>query len=84
MNRTEITLAVTSIAVGLLGIELMVRTRQFNRLRRAAIRLDEWSDVAQLVVKDAWEKHPELIDQLPEDIRVKMDFYNIIAKEDLF
>ena len=84
MNKTEAIIAASALTVVVLGTKLAIRNRQLNQLRSQARNLTEWSKIAQAVLVETWTADPELVKKLSDDTRMKIDFYNIIAKENLY
>jgi hypothetical protein len=83
MNKTQLALTATALIAAGLGLELIVRNRQLARLSKSSIKLVEWSGIAQQVMAETWQSHPELIHELSEEVRTNIDFYNLMIKENL-
>lgn len=83
MDKKDVAIAASAIAITVLAVKLQDRTRKLDRLKKSARKLVNWTEIAQKVIRDTWEKHPELVGELPEDILVDISFYNIMTKEDL-
>lgn len=84
MNKTRLALAASVVTIVVLGSELHAKNLQLKNLRSSATKLSAWSEIAHKVVTDAWTKHPELIKEMPSEIKNEIEFYNIIAKENLY
>ena len=81
MDKKDAVIAASAGIIVVLAVKLHDRTRKLARLQVAAHRLQRWTEIAQNVFQETWDKHPELTDELSENTRVNIDFYNIMSEE---
>lgn len=83
MEKKDAIIVASAITITVLAVKLHDRNRKLDRLKTSTRKLLNWTEIAQKVIRDTWDQHPELVCELPEDIIVDINFYNIMTKEDL-
>jgi len=82
-NHLGLLLVATSATIVILGCDLHKKNRQLRNVVHSSKKLVAWSELAQQVMSETWEAHPELISELSEDVTTNIEFYSIMLKENL-
>ena len=82
-NDLETIVIASGITICVLGYKLHKKNRQLKSLSFASRKLIEWTNIAQRVMTETWEAHPELISELSDELTTDIQFYAIMAKENL-
>lgn len=82
-NDLELIVVGSAVTICVLGYKLHKKNRQLKSLSYASRKLIEWTNIAQRVMTETWESHPELISELSTELTTDIQFYSIMAKENL-
>lgn len=83
MDKKDLALIAAGVTIAVLVVDRRNRRRKTDRLIHASRALQSWATISQRIMMETWVAHPEVMNDLPESLKIDIDFYAIMTKEDL-
>lgn len=83
MEKKDALLAVSAGVIVYLGVKLAATERRLEIRTSQRAKLYAWGTVAQKILANIAENHPEVIEEITPEIEMEIDFYDIMSKSDM-
>jgi hypothetical protein len=82
-DKTKVVLAASAATIGFLAVKLYRSNKRYRNLSKKARQLVHWSELAQRIMLETWEQHPEMLAKYSDALATDVEFFAIIQQEDL-